>query len=517
MANRRKRADSPAVVNSKGDIAPPLSLAEAESKIGIDDEGTADLEDVKAAGALNPESVAFNEHTQAVIAGKQDRTKRVRVNDPSAMIQYDVMRQVGWNLANIRIDCMVAGQEAAGPQWKIQAIGIKDGSALYDWVLREAHKKSPERTYLIRFMEHTGQERGRGKITMPDTTESEPAPAPAQPPPPQYPYPYQQPAPPPGGAGYPYPYPGSLYQSAPPPSASPPAPAPPPSNDEAAALRAQIASLQADLGMARAREGFLSGQLVERGQAPAPMPPPAPAPPPIVVTAPAPPAPTPPPDPVRKPGPDGAPPGFTHVPGFGFISSELMAQVLMKHLRETVAPPPAPPPTPPAPAAPVHTAPPPPPTGLGLTPITPTLTSTISKVTREMEEATGGLVAMYRAAEKIREAFPSREREREEPEPTPAPATQANGDPAKKPFEILEAGPVRIPFDPETGSVSGIMHLGLVNADKLGDWAGKLFEKVSTAAATAQAAANGRQYTPPPTLPQTAVPGWPPPPPMPKG
>jgi hypothetical protein len=401
---------------------------------------------------------------------------------------------------------------------------IADGDALYKWVMQVVHKRRPATTYHLRFIDaHSAQQRGCGTLTCPDTTGSDdfpaPAPAPPAPPPPAYPSPYGQPTPPPGYPGMPYPW------GSPPPAQQQPPPAPVPapsasSSEEIAALRIQNAQLLNELATARAREGFLSGRIVERDAAPAPMPasPPPPAAPPPPVAA----APAPAPEPPRKPA-DGAPPGFTHVPGFGYVASELMASVLMNHLRSTIAPPPAPAPHP-APAAPPPAPAPPltPPTGLGLPPLgpPPTLTSTIAQATKNMEEAASGIASMYSAAEKVRQMFSKRERDDEEDDPPPAAAaTQPNGDPAKKPFEILEAGPVRVPYNPETGNISGIMHMAMVNGDKITDWVGRVIEKASSAAAAAQASAAGRgPLSPPPTLPPPPTQNnWPPPPPMPKG
>ena len=130
---------------------------------------------------------------------------------------------------------------------------------------------------------------------------------------------------------------------------------------------------------------------------------------------------------------------------------------------------------------------------------------------RTMKETTGGIAAMVAAADEIRNAFAP------EKDDTPAAPTQKNGDPAKKPFEVLDAGPVRVPYDPETGDMKGIANLLMVNADKIGGFVGKLYEKAVVAGAQAAAAQNGKTFTPPPSLPNgTATPNWPPTPPLPR-
>src|SRR5208282_335794 len=241
---RRKTDDT--TVSSRGEMNPPISLAEAEASVGADDDGDVEPEQIKEAGVANAESVVFNEHSKEVMKAKKDKSRRVHFNEDNATVIYDLIRQMGWSTSSLRIVCdRVTGEKA---QWEIPASALPDGGALYQWVERVCHRKSPERTYAIRFIDaHTSQERGRGKVWMPDTTDVA-APQPtmttqAQPPP-AYAYPYHQPAPPPGF------YPGMPPAAAP----APPPPAPPHvsgSSEEVSALRAQLAQLQNDVAMAR--------------------------------------------------------------------------------------------------------------------------------------------------------------------------------------------------------------------------------------------------------------------------
>jgi hypothetical protein len=480
-------------------VTPPVRVDEINKQVDFDaEESTAAAENVTQAGAISAESIAFNEHAAAVSDAKRNGD-RVAFNDPSAMVQYDLLRQMGWNSASLRIDVSrEAGTGISRPaaEWSSPANAIPDGGALYAWVLHECHKQAPERTYFVRFMDG-GKERGRGRISMPDTTVPAASPAPPQPnpyaaPPPGWPYGVAG-FPPPGFQGYPQGYPPPQQpapQAAP---SAPPAPAAPPTPQQ---MSPEVSDL-------RAQVGYLSGQLAQllsKAGMPPPAPPPPVAQPPIVVTAPAAPAP---PPPAPKPETPGPPAGFTYVEGLGYISSQILSAMLMSQLRQTIAPPQPPPPPPVR-----HDPPPPPPlTGIGLTPPQPTLTSTIAKVTRDMEEATGGLLSMWQAAEKIRDALPGRVRDRQEPEEKPA----TTDDPVEKPFEVMDVGPVRVPFDPKTGEMKGILPIGLANADKIMDWGARLYERMATAAAAQN---GGRQHTPSPTLP-AAQPNWPPPPPMP--
>jgi len=526
MASRR-RANDDGTVSAKGEVSPPVSINEVELQVDADnDEGDADHDKVIAAGAVSAESVAFNEQTKNVITGKRDRSRRIRWNDDNAQVVYDAIRQAGWNTASTYVACRrVTGEPA---QWSVSCSAIPNGDALYKWVQTTCHKTSPAHTYEIRVMDsHTNQDRGRGKLFMPDTMGDEalqerhqlPNPY-AQPPNPYTQY-LQPGMPPPGW------FPGMPSPQQPPAAAAPVAPqAPPP--PPAAQASGEVADL-------RAQVGYLSGQLAQlltKVGMPAPVapaPPPAPsitdvlrAMPPLQV-APAAPAPTAQP----APQPQGAPPGLIHVPGFGYINAELVASALMTQMRSTLAPPQQPP-APPAPRpvpiamqhAPGHHDPNGPPHGghLGAVPIPrPEPPQSIGEMmqshARNMKETAGGLAAMVAAADNMREVFAPEK----DDDDKPAAPKQQDGSPAKKPFEVLDAGPVRVPYDPETGNMKGIANLLMVNADKIGGFVGKLYERAATVAAQAQAQQNAKPFTPPPSLPNgTATPNWPPSPSMPR-
>lgn len=495
MAARRKKDD--ALVSGRGEVSPPMSINEVEAKVDVDpEEQDADFDAVQAAGAVNAESVALNEQTKNVIASKRDKARRIRWNDDNAQVVYDSIRQAGWNTASTYIMCRrVTGEPA---QWSVACSAIANGDALYKWVSTTCHKQSPAHTYEIRVIDsHTSQERGRGKLFMPDTLVDSTLPSP-QPVPNPYAYnPYGQPAPP----GW---YPGMPHPQQPPPvPAPPPAAAPPPPPAAPASASGEVADL-------RAQVGYLSGQLAQLlTKVGMPLPP---QPAPTVVVAPAPAA-TPPP-PAAQPPPVAsqvpqAPPGLVHVQGFGYVQAEMLLPLLQAQMRQNLAPPPPPP----RPASP-------PPEATGLsgfhvpTPIEPppSLTSAVQRSAREMRETASGLSAMLRAAEEIRDTFAPAASEEHRAEPAPI---QKNGEPAKKPFEVLDAGPVRVPYDPETGDMKGIANLLMVNADKIGGFVGKLYEKAAVAAATAAAQQNGKAFAPPPTLPNgTAATSnnWPTPP-----
>ena len=290
----------------------------------------------------------------------------------------------------------------------------------------------------------------------------------------------------------------------------------------------------------RAQVGYLSGQLAQlltKVGMPAPAAPPS-------ITVVGPPAMPPPIAPVAAPAqpqqpqaaPQGVPQGLVHVPGFGYVNGDLVASLLMGQMRGQFTPqqPPAPPAPRPMPIAMQH-APgqqpgqhPPDPNGppggghLGGLPIPAarpeppqSIASMISTQARNMKETAGGLAAMVAAADEIRDVFaPAGGRDVED---KPAAALQKNGDPAKKPFEVLDAGPVRVPYDPETGDMKGFANLLMVNVDKIAGFAGKLYERAAVVAAQQAAVQNGKPYTPPPSLPNgTSTPNWPPAPPLPR-
>jgi hypothetical protein len=510
MARKQREVE----VSAKGEVSPPKSLNEVDEQVEADaDEGDADFDAVRAAGAVSAESVAFNAQTKDVITGKRDRSRRIRWNDDNAQVIYDSIRQAAWNTASTYIMARrVTGEPA---QWSIGCAAIPSGLALHEWVLTKCHRQSPPHTYEIRVVDsHTGQERGRGKLFMPDTLDGAAPPTP----PPAAPNPYAQYGQNPYG-----PPPGTWYPGQPPPAsgAAPAAPqaAPPPPPP------AQISAVSNENAELRAQVAFLSGQIAEmlkRAGMPAP-PPPAPT---VVVAPPSPQPPAPPP-PAPVPATDkpaGAPPGLVHVPGFGYVNAELVASALMTQMRAAVVPPAQH--SSPPPPQPRHDPPPPPPAGLGGLPVPQaeqaSLGSMVQQSARNMREAASGLSSMLRAAEEIRDTFaPPVVEARAEV----VPMTKA-GDPAKKPFEVLDAGPVRVPYDPETGDMKGIANLLMVNADKIGGFVGKLYEKAAVAAAQAAAAQSGKTFTPPPSLPNGGLPGplpngttaqnWPPPPPLPR-
>ena len=525
----RKSAKEDRGISAVGEISPPMSLGDVEAKVDPDlEEGDADLEDVRALGAVSAESAARNAQTKDVIAGKRDRSRRIRWNEDNAQLVYDSIRQAGWNTASSYISCKrVTGEPA---QWSTTCSAIPNGDALYSWCAKVCHKTSPGATYEIRIIDsHTNQERGRGKLYMPDTL-SDAQPQPLQPPQMQpQPNPYaqyaqytQQLPPPPWYPGMPHQPPPQAAPAAAPPQAPPAPPQAPP---------AQASGEVADL---RAQVGFLSGQLAQLlAQKGMPVPPPL-APQITVVGPPAaaasPPAAAAPAaqQPIPQPG-AGAPPGLVHVPGMGYINAELVASSLMSTMRRQFEPPAPPAPRPMPPPAPPGGAPPsasPAPMGhLGGLPIpaaeSPTIASMMNTHARNMRETAAGLSAMVSAADDIRASL-SPEKD-DDATPAAAAPKQPNGDPAKKPFEVLDAGPVRVPYNPETGDMKGIANLLMVNADKIGGFVGKLYEKVAVAAAAqasaaAQSAAQGgKTFTPPPSLPNgTATPGWPPSPTLPR-
>ena len=526
MASRRKNDDGQ--LSAKGEISPPMSINDVELKVDADnDEGDADLEKVREMGSVSAESAARNAQTENVITGKRDRARRIRWNDDNAQVVYDSIRQAGWNTASTYVMCRrVTGEPA---QWSIACSAIPSGLALHEWVLTKCHKQSPPHTYEIRVMDsHTNQERGRGKLFMPDTLEDgQERQVQQQPPNPyaQNPYAqYAQPGMPPPG-WYPGMAPAAAAPAAPAaPPAAPAAPPPPPASGEVADLRAQV--------------GFLSGQLAQLLTKVGMPTPPALAPQVTFVSPPTPPG-APAAAPVaQQPAQQqqqqpGTPPGLIHVPGFGYIQAELVASALMTQMRGQLAPQPQPPPAPPAPRPmpiamqhapamqhPGHHDPNGPPHGghLGALPIPrPEPPQSIGEMmqshARNMKETAGGLAAMVAAADNMREVFAPEK----DDEDKPAAPKQQDGSPAKKPFEVLDAGPVRVPYDPETGDMKGIANLLMVNADKIGGFVGKLYEKAAIAAATASAQQNGKPFTPPPSLPNgTATPNWPPAPSMPR-
>jgi hypothetical protein len=521
---RSKKDDG--TVSAKGEVSPPVSLSEVEEKLDIDrEEGDADLEAVQRAGAVSTESVALNAQTRDVITTKRDRSRRIRWNDDNAQVVYDSIRQAGWNTASSYIMCRrVTGEPM---QWSVACSAVPSGLALHEWVLTKCHKSSPAHTYEIQVRDsHTNQERGRGKLHMPDTLGDGAAQgqAPQQQPPPQVPNPYGFAAPnpyAPQGFAQPQWYPGmpgapfgSAPQQPPPAPAAPSAPAPAPpvqaSGDPIADLRAQF--------------GYLSGQLAQLLTKQGAPQPPAPPPPTVVVApAPAPPQSAAPPPPQTAPqAAPGVPAGFVLVPEFGYVRAELVRDLLMSHVRGSVGPQPAAPPPPPAPRPIEH-----PPTGLGGLPLPrpepPSIAQMIGSATRNMKETAGGLAAMVSAVDEIRDALGHGDRAE-----VPGPV-QKNGDPAKRPFEILEAGPVRIPYDPETGDLKGLINLGLVNGDKIGAFVGNLYTKAAQAMAQAAQQQAAQQQPPgvppgvppgaqgrfPPPLPNGAA-QWPPPAPLPR-
>lgn len=511
MAARRKKDDG--TISSRGEVSPPMSINEVEAQVDVDpEEEDADFDAVQAAGAVNAESVALNEQTKNVISSKRDRKRRIRWNDDNAQVVYDSIRQAGWNTASTYIMCRrVTGEPA---QWSVACSAVANGDALYKWVAGTCHKQAAAHTYEIRVIDsHTSQERGRGKIFMPDTlavtvdpqTQTQNPYTPFSVSYPQFTHP--------GGAVSNVHPPAGWYPGMPhsPPQAAPAAPPAPAPAAPAAPLPPPVVQSSGEVADLRAQVGYLSGQL---SQLLTKVGLPATPPPPPQVTFVSPPTPPGSQRAEAQPAPQGAPPGLVHVPGFGYVNAELVASALMAQMRSTLGPPPPPPPRP---------APPPPLDSVGLSGIRmppsheepPSLTSMVQRSARDMRETASGLSAMLHAAEEIRDTFapPAAEEKRDRDD---API-QKNGEPAKKPFEVLDAGPVRVPYDPETGDMKGFANLLMVNADKIGGFVGKLYEKAAVAAAQAAAVQNGKTFTPAPTLPNgTASSAWPPPAPLPR-
>ena len=491
MANRRSKKPADIATTKRGDVAPPLSIDEVNDQVEADDEGDADFAAVKESGAVSASSVAFNEHTKALKEGKkQNIARRVRWNDDNAQNVFDNIRSMGWNMANTYIN--VRRVTGSPEQWSVEASGIANGLALYQWVLRNAHRSSKPESYEVRVHDsHANCERGRGMLLMPDTTaaaEAPPPPVPPQPPPQQYypsPYPYQFGGAPPGMMGAP--------------PAAPPAPQAPPAAPPSMMAQSQVdPGLLMQINSLQSAVAHLLGRIDHQQQVAAHQPPPAPTP--VVIQAPAPSA------------------EQTQIQNLQ-DKFDFLVRRLDQMGRVAAPPPPAPAPAqPPSPAPPIGLAQAPAqaahqqyqqsgPVPSAVPAQMPQILSraaspieAFQEQAKAMRQMAGSIKEMLSSTEDIRNLFnPTEEPEEKEPS-APVAGTVVGGGSEKKPFEVMElGGGLRMPFDPETGDAKGIVTWAMTNADVIGKGLGYLLGEV----AKAQAVAAGQQNPngEPPQLP----------------
>lgn len=249
---RKKKGDISVSSDAIKDIYPAAVPRNEDGSVKPEAVITADK--AREIGAVTAESAQYNVSRQQKIARRAGGEKEVRWNEGDAMHLFDAIKEA-YGATSITIYIQRIEPQPVYDFRPFKMTATPDPAAFYDYVMRNCHQKSTAASYLVRFKEGNGQERGRGHLHLPDTTDatatanavSAPA-APGYPPyipgtvpphmmqmpwaPPGYPYPYPQPQQP--AYGYPHeppqppPAPAASAPLAPPAPPAPPAPAPAP-------------------------------------------------------------------------------------------------------------------------------------------------------------------------------------------------------------------------------------------------------------------------------------------------
>lgn len=224
MAVRRKR---PAPVDSNPSSPSQEDESDIVEEVGAerDEESgelVADEENVRDIGAVDAESVRENRRLEEMVGKKRGNVKGVVFNVNDVIVKYDTMIRA-W--APNTIDISVK-RLAGSPIQHIITTRPSTGVELYA-ALMEIHGQHVEAPYEVKFFDNNSKVfRGTGKITLPNTMRAQQGQQPMLYPPPGYPPGYPPPGYPPPPPGYPAPQAQAPQQAQPPAQQQPQAPQP---------------------------------------------------------------------------------------------------------------------------------------------------------------------------------------------------------------------------------------------------------------------------------------------------
>ena len=131
---------------------------------------TADIEKIREAGAIDPESIQANRRNQDVVNRKKGNEKS-SFDDPNIVLKYEDTLKI-WPVNSLSIYV----NRLTGTQVQHQILSQpRNGVELYNEI-KAFHGRREESLYEVMFRDSThGEYRGKGRITMPNTL-NEPAP-----------------------------------------------------------------------------------------------------------------------------------------------------------------------------------------------------------------------------------------------------------------------------------------------------------------------------------------------------
>lgn len=198
MARRRiiqpKPQDASAVAQSDTSQQDEADInAEMGAEKGPDGELVADEEAVRKAGAVDVESVRENRRMTRAVHNKRIGKPNIHINVDDILVKYDQTLRL---YAADTIYISVRRVSGGSPVQHTITSAPRNGAELYN-AIKAIHGRHEEASYAISFFDPTNKAwRGKGHITMPDTSQGQPPmgyPPYGQQPPPGYPQPFQPP------------------------------------------------------------------------------------------------------------------------------------------------------------------------------------------------------------------------------------------------------------------------------------------------------------------------------------